>query len=277
MLTHLLSVEHIYKSFDLKSGSYAVSDVGFTLRRGECLGIAGESGSGKSTLIRMIARLSDVSPGPNGENGYINMSNKTISLWPPHLFASHPLRKKIQMVFQDPDSSLNPCFTAFSSIADPLRALCGMRKKEEIKKRVYELADLVQLPHELLSRLPHQLSGGQKARVGIARALAPGPDLILLDEPTTALDVSVQGRILTLLDDLKRNLGLSMIFVSHDLSVLKLLCDNILVMLRGKTVEYAPVEQLFSNPASGYGKSLLEAMPKPPGRSSQPPYSGPAM
>jgi peptide/nickel transport system ATP-binding protein len=276
MLTHLLDVAHVFKSFDPKNFSYAVNDVSFTLQRGECLGIAGESGSGKSTLVRMIARLSDISPGPKGETGYISMLNNTISLWSPRYFASHPLRKKIQMVFQDPDSSLNPCFTAFASIADPLRVLCGMRKKEEIQMRVHELADLVRLPHDLLRRLPHQLSGGQKARVGIARALAPGPDIILLDEPTTALDASVQSRILTLLDDLKRNLGLSMIFVSHDLSVLKLLCDDILVMLQGKVVEYAPVERLFNNPASEYSRILLDAMPTFPER-IQPRYSGPAM
>jgi peptide/nickel transport system ATP-binding protein len=258
----LLMAERLYKTFCPSKGIYAVSNVGFSLNKGECIGVAGESGSGKSTLVRMIARLIDLSPNPqDGELGLLRLRGQTISLHSPAGFASSPLRADIQMVFQDPTSSLNPCFSAFRSIADPLYALCRMRRKAAIRDRVFELADMVHLPRDLLDRLPHQLSGGQKARVGIARALAPNPAVLLLDEPTTALDVSVQGQILALLDDLRYSLGLSMIFVSHDLSVLRLLCDRILIMLRGEMVEYAPTEKIFSSPSSPYTRTLLEAMP----------------
>jgi peptide/nickel transport system ATP-binding protein len=210
----------------------------------------------------MIARLIDLSPSPqDGELGVLRLRGQTISLYSPESFASNPLRADIQMVFQDPASSLNPCFTAFRSIADPLYTLCRMRNRATIRDRVFELADMVRLPRDLLDRLPHQLSGGQKARIGIARSLAPNPAILLLDEPTTALDVSVQGQILALLDDLRSSLGLSMIFVSHDLSVLRLLSERIIIMLRGEMVEYAPTEKIFTNPDREYTRALLEAMP----------------
>ena len=267
----LFTAERVYKTFHPGKGVYAVSNIGFTLNAGECLGIAGESWSGKSTLVRMIARLIDLSPGPqDGELGVLRLRGQTISLHSPIRFASSPLRADIQMVFQDPTSSLNPCFTAFRFIADPLYTLRRIRNKASIRDRVFELADMVHLPHNLLDRLPHQLSGGQKARVGIARSLAPNPTILLLDEPTTALDVSVQGQILALLDDLRRSLSLSMIFVSHDLSVLRLLCDNIMIMLRGEMVEYAPTETLFSNPCTEYTRTLLAAMPIMQSRAPEP-------
>ncbi|MDR1855763.1 MAG: ATP-binding cassette domain-containing protein [Desulfovibrio sp.] len=256
----LLLVDRVWKTFT--PGTYAVKNVGFTLERGQCLGIAGESGSGKSTLIRIIARILDLSPGPRDAGGIIWLEGRDIGLFRPSEFASSPLRAKIQMVFQDPVSSLNPCFTAFRTIADPLRTLAGMRKKEAIRRRVLELADMVQLSHDLLKdRLPHQLSGGQQARVGIARALAPEPAILLLDEPTTALDVSVQGQILALLDDLRKSMGLAMVFVSHDLSVLRLLCDRLLVMLKGEVVEEGTVEAIFGAPRTDYTRQLMDAMP----------------
>lgn len=256
----LLRVSHLYKSF--VPGSYAVHDVSFELKRKTCLGIAGESGSGKSTLIRMIARLIDVSPGPGGgDEGSIRMFNSDISLLSPRFFARHELRSQIQMVFQDPASSLNPCWTARRCIADPMRVLLNIRDEQVLDKHVRRLASLVHLPEELLDRLPHQLSGGQKARVGIARALAPRPSIILLDEPTTALDVSVQGQILCLLDDLKKQLDLSFIFVSHDLSVLRLLCDRLIVMQQGRIVEQGTAEEVFRRPSHSYTKALLSAMP----------------
>ena len=256
----LLQVSHLYKSFT--PGVYAVQDVSFELKRSTCLGIAGESGSGKSTLIRMLARLIDVSPGPGGgDEGSIRLFRDDISLLPPRFFAHHPLRSQIQMVFQDPTSSLNPCWTAARCIADPLRVLLGIRDRDVLAKHVRRLAQLVHLPEELLDRLPHQLSGGQKARLGIARALGPRPSILLLDEPTTALDVSVQGQILCLLDDLKRQLDLSLIFVSHDLNVLRLLCDRLIVMQQGRVVEQGTTAEVFAHPTHEYTRSLLSSMP----------------
>ena len=255
----LLTVRYLYKSF--RPGVFAVNDVSFDLKIGTCLGIAGESGSGKSTLIRMLARLIDVSRGPDGTEGYIRLYGQDISLFPPRLFAGHSLRSQIQMVFQDPTSSLNPCYSAARCITDPIRVLFGVRDKDVLTMHARRLAKKVHLPVELLDRLPHQLSGGQKARVGIARALAARPSIVLLDEPTTALDVSVQGQILCLLDDLKQELGISFIFVSHDLSVLRLLCDDILVMQQGKIVEQGSSAQVFADPKHEYTRALLSSMP----------------
>lgn len=226
---------------------FAVDHIQFELAKGECLGIVGESGSGKTTLIRMIA-------------GLLAPSGGVITLNGQQLISKRPLGK-VQMVFQDPTESLNPAFTVRRIIADPLICLKKMRKRPEIDGRVEELAKLVQLSADLLDRYPHQLSGGQKARVGIARALAAEPDVILLDEPTTALDVSVQGRVLLLLDDLRKRLQLSYIFVSHDLSVVRLLCDRLLVMQKGKVVEAGTVKQVFAQPSHPYTQSLIESIP----------------
>ena len=171
------------------------------------------------------------------------------------------LRRRIQMVFQDPTDSLNPRFTAFDTIADPLRRLGGLHRRAEIAERVGVLADLVGLPRELLGCFPHQLSGGQKQRVGIARAVALEPKLLVLDEPTSALDVSVQAVILKLLDDLRRRLGMSYLFVSHDLNIVRLLADRVLVMYLGKIVEAGPVADVFERPGHPYTRALLSAVP----------------
>jgi oligopeptide/dipeptide ABC transporter ATP-binding protein len=175
-------------------------------------------------------------------------------------FGARPERALIQMVFQDATDSLNPRYTGFDAIADPLRRLKGL-SGEALKARVEECAELTGLPAALLSRFPHQLSGGQKARVGIARAIAVEPALLILDEPTAALDVSVQVIILRLLDDLKRRLGMSYLFVSHDLNTVRLLCDRVLVMYLGKIVESGPAEDVFARPAHPYTKALLSAIP----------------
>ncbi|MDO5537261.1 MAG: ATP-binding cassette domain-containing protein [Desulfovibrionaceae bacterium] len=260
----LLSVTHLYKSFDKsrEPRTFAVRDVSFDLYKGTCLGIAGESGSGKSTLIRILARLIDATIVPGCRDDIsIRLQGEDISLYEARHFARHLARRQIQMVFQDPSSSLNPCWTAARCIADPLRVLLDMRDRAQIEAEVRRLAALVRLPEELLDRLPHQLSGGQKARVGIARALAARPSVILLDEPTTALDVSVQGQVLCLLDDLKHELKLSYIFVSHDLSVLRLICDRIIIMQQGSIVEQGTTAEVFGSPSHEYTRSLLSAVP----------------
>jgi oligopeptide/dipeptide ABC transporter ATP-binding protein len=167
------------------------------------------------------------------------------------------------MVFQDPTDSLNPRFTAFDTIADPIRRLGHVARGGAMQARVRELAEMVGLPEALLGRFPHQLSGGQKQRVGIARAIALEPKLLVLDEPTSALDVSVQAVILKLLDDLRRRLGISYLFVSHDLAVVRLLADRVVVMYLGRIVEAGPVAEVFASPGHPYTRALLASVPRP--------------
>ena len=180
----------------------------------------GESGSGKSTLSRLVCRLLDP------DDGDIVFDGESIARIPAREFHKAPQRRDIQIVFQDPNDSLNPRYTAFDSIAHPLRRLEGLRDGSALTTRVRDAADRAGLPMDLLQRFPHQLSGGQKARVGIARAVAPRPRLMILDEPTAALDVSVQAVILQLLDRLRREEGIGLLFVSHDLNVVRMLCDD---------------------------------------------------
>jgi len=233
---------------------HAVDRVSFTLGRGETLGLVGESGCGKSTLVRLLSRLL------NPTSGSIFFEGKDLAAVPARRFGRSPERALIQIVFQDANDSLNPRYTAFAAIADPLKRLKGMRGAA-MRERVARLAEMCGLQQELLGRFPHQLSGGQKARVGIARAIAVEPKLLILDEPTSALDVSVQVLILHLLEDLKRKLGMSYIFVSHDLNVVRLICDRVLVMYLGKIVEMGPTESIFRAPVHPYTKALLSAIP----------------
>jgi len=235
---------------------HAVDGVSFTIGRGETVGLVGESGCGKSTIARLIARLLDLS------DGSLRFAGEEIGRVPARHFGRAPQRAQIQMVFQDATDSLNPRFTAFRAIADPLLRLQRL-SGTALRTRVEEVARLTGLPQELLSRFPHQLSGGQKARVGIARAIAVEPRLLILDEPTSALDVSVQVVILRLLQDLKRQLDLSYLFVSHDLNVVRLLCDRILVMYLGHIVESGPADRVFGAPVHPYTQALLSAVPKP--------------
>jgi peptide/nickel transport system ATP-binding protein len=241
----------------------AVDGIGFAVAHGESVGLVGESGCGKSTTSMMVMRLLDQT------SGRIMFDGEEIGGIMPHAFARLPLRKSIQMVFQDPTDSLNPRFTAARAIADPLLQLGGLKGRDALRARCEELAGLVGLPLNLLDRFPHQLSGGQKARVGIARAIALRPKLVILDEPTAALDVSVQAVVLNLLQDLKQSLGMSYLFVSHDLNVVRLLCDRVIVMRSGRIVEQGSSERVLGDPQEAYTRELLAAIPHPPTSSRQ--------
>ncbi|MGF7052153.1 peptide/nickel transport system ATP-binding protein [Bosea sp. OAE752] len=236
----------------------AVDGISFSIARGETLGLVGESGCGKSTTSMMVTRLID----PSG--GKIVFDGTDIGAIPAKQFAASPYRRRIQMVFQDPTDSLNPRFTAERAIADPIMRMGAVKGRDALRARCEDLARLVGLPVELIDRFPHQLSGGQKARVGIARAIALDPDLVILDEPTAALDVSVQAVVLNLLEELKGRLGMSYLFVSHDLNVVRLLCDRVIVMKTGSIVEEGTAEEVLGDPKAEYTRELLTAIPHPP-------------
>jgi len=275
----LLTVENLVKEYarkDIASGGLAgmfrrkdeadaqsrifraVDGISFAVHRGESVGLVGESGCGKSTTSTIVMRLIDKS------DGRIVFDGEDIGAIPAKKFARLPLRKRIQMVFQDPTDSLNPRFTAARAIADPILRLGDVKGSRAVRARCEELAGQVGLPVELLDRFPHQLSGGQKARVGIARAIALEPDLVILDEPTAALDVSVQAVVLNLLQELKEQLGMSYLFVSHDLNVVRLLCDRVIVMQAGRIVEQGATERVLFAPEAAYTRELLAAIPRPP-------------
>ncbi len=247
----LLEVQALGKSF---AGSTALADVSFSMRPGDSLGLVGESGSGKSTTSRLICRLLDASEGD------ILFDGQSIGQIRARDFHRSPLRSAIQIVFQDPSDSLNPRFSAFDSIAAPIRRLAGLGGAA-LRERVEESAGRAGLPADLLDRFPHQLSGGQKARVGIARAIAVRPRLLILDEPTAALDVSVQAVILQLLDRLRREDGLAFLFVSHDLNVVRMMCDRTIVLQNGRIVEEGRSADLFADPQTPYTRELVAAIP----------------
>jgi oligopeptide/dipeptide ABC transporter ATP-binding protein len=258
----LLEARSLSKFYPVKGTArgaklHAVDDVDLTIGIGESVGLVGESGCGKSTMVRLLGRLIDPSV------GQILLGGEDLTAMSQQRFTSSPGRRRIQVVFQDATESLNPSLRAFQSIADPLKRLLGLRNGPEMDKRVLATAALVGLPEELLQRYPHQLSGGQRARVGIARAVAVEPSLLILDEPTSALDVSVQAVILKLLADLRNRLAMSYLFVSHDLNVVRLLCSRVVVMYLGKIVEIAPAETLFTAPRHPYSQALVAAIPDP--------------
>ena len=260
MNTPLLEVMDLAKRFPVRTAEgrgllHAVDGVSFRIEAGETVGLVGESGCGKSTLVRLLTRTLQLS------EGQIRFLGTDLGLVDPQRMPVHKSRRDVQMVFQDPHESLNPRYTAFDTIAEPLKLLAGVKDAQELRRQVEEIAHLTGLPLELLGRFPHQLSGGQKARVGIARAAVLRPRLLVLDEPTAALDVSVQVVILQLLADLKRELGMSFLFVSHDLNVVRLLCDRVLVMYLGRIVESGPAQDVFANPRHPYTRALVASIP----------------
>jgi len=258
----LLEVRDLVKTYRGKSGPvHAVNGISFSVKKGQSVGLVGESGCGKSTTSSMLVRLLDPT------SGQILFKGTDLGDVPAKDFARDPRRASIQMVFQDATDSFNPRHTARDIIGEPIARLSSLSRGER-RGRVEELAELVGLPVTLLDRFPHQLSGGQKARVGIARAIALNPEFLILDEPTAALDVSIQAIVLNLLVDLRARLGISYLFVSHDLQVVRLLCDEVIVMKAGEIVERGSTEQIMTSPGHPYTRALLEAAPHPPALSA---------
>jgi len=263
----LLEVKGLKKYFPIRAGLLrrvvgqvrAVDDVNFYINQGETLSLVGESGCGKTTTSRCILRA--VKP-TAGEIKFRMGPDRLLEL--AHLSKGElrPVRRQLQMIFQDPFSSLNPRMTILDIISEPL-VVNGINNRSERQDRVEELLKMVQLPSEFMNRYPHAFSGGQRQRIGIARALALRPALIVADEPVSALDVSVQAQIVNLLLDLQSELDLSILFVAHDLSVVKHVSDRVAVMYVGKIVEVAETAKLFENPKHPYTEALLSAVPKP--------------
>ena len=252
----LLDVRNLKKYFNTPKGSlHAVDGVSFTIERGKVLGVVGESGCGKSTTGRAILRLIEPTSGEVYFEGkdVTKMSKKEMS----------NMRKDMQLIFQDPYASLDPRMSVSQLIREPLIINNIVKGKENIEKRVKELMDTVGLAERLYNAYPHELDGGRRQRIGIARALAVEPKFIVCDEPVSALDVSIQAQILNLLQDLQHQLGLTYIFITHDLSVVYYFADDIAVMYLGQLVEKAPAEELFNNPLHPYTKALLSAIPIP--------------
>lgn len=232
-----------------RQGVHALNGVSFSLHKGEKLGIVGESGSGKSTLIRILAALD------RPTEGEVLFEGRVISSQPERKLKA--LRRNLQFVFQDPMSSLDPRMTVRAVIAE---ALIG-RDRNTVDRRVKEMLDAVGLPQRAAERYPHQFSGGQRQRISIARALAPGPSVLVADEPVSALDVSVRAQILNLLNELTEQTGVSMVFVSHDLAVVRRVCDTVAVLSDGSIVETGTTVDVYGNPRHEYTKALLAASP----------------
>ncbi len=264
---NLLEVKGLKKYFDVQKGMFgrkvatvkAVDGVSFAIPKGQTLGLVGESGCGKSTTGRVILRAMDPTAGEVWFNhptlGRINLpdlNRKDLKL----------ARQKMQMIFQDPNSSLNPRMTLLQIIGDPL-VVNGMRSRKEVEARVTDLLRMVGLRPEYINHYPHAFSGGQRQRIGIARSLALNPQFLVCDEPVSALDVSIQAQILNLLQALQKQLGLTYLFISHDLSVVEHISNRVAVMYVGKLVENAPTHQIFSRPRHPYTQVLIAAVPKP--------------
>ena len=248
-----LEVKHLKKYFEVAAGmNHAVDDVTFNIEKGHTMGIVGESGCGKSTLGRTIIRLLDATDGQVLLDGEDITNAKGRDL--------RRLREKVSIVFQDPYSSLNPRFCVEETVREPL-VKARRFKRDEIDLRTEELMDLVGIEDRLRTAYPHEMDGGRRQRVGIARALALRPDFIMCDEPVSALDVSIQAQVLNLLMDLQEKLGLTYMFVTHDLSVVRHISDDISVMYLGQMVETSPTKEMFANPLHPYTKALLSAIP----------------
>lgn len=254
----ILKVEHLKKYFPVPNGMlHAVDDISFTINEGETLGIVGESGCGKSTMGRVILRLHEPTDGKVTFEGQdvLAMNSKQMKI----------LRRDMQIIFQDPFASLNPRMTVSEAIVAPLlvQKIYDRKDKAGIEKRLREVMDMVGLANRLINTYPHELDGGRRQRIGIARALALEPKFIVCDEPVSALDVSIQAQILNLMQDLQESLGLTYLFITHDLSVVKHISDDILVMYLGQMVEKAPSYKLFKKPMHPYTQALLSAIPIP--------------
>jgi len=258
----ILKVEGLKKHFPIRRGFFqrtvgwvrAVENVSLALARGRTLGLVGESGCGKTTVARMILNLL---PADGGRilykgNDICGLSDQDMK----------PFRREIQIVFQDPYGSLNPRMTVGQALGEGLR-MVGIRSRARARERIEHLLELVGMAPAAVDRYPHEFSGGQRQRIGIARALSVEPALIICDEPVSALDVSIQAQILNLLKDLQDRLGLSYLFISHDLNVVGYLCHQVAVMYKGQIMEYAPAENLFETPQHPYTRELLAALPDP--------------
>ena len=251
----LLSVRNLRVTFPTPSGpAVAVDDVSFSVARGTTVGLVGESGSGKTTIGRALLKLL---PTGSRVEGRVTFDGQEILGKTEREF--RPLRRRMQMVFQDPFNSLNPRQRVGSIIAEPLEIHHSELSKTDRRARVTELLGQVGLPADAAGRLPHEFSGGQRQRIGIARALAARPEFLVLDEPVSALDVSVQAQIVNLLKDLQQELGLTYLFIGHDLAVVEHLSDQILVLRHGKLVEAAPAAELLAHPREAYTRELLAA------------------
>lgn len=252
----LLEAVHLKKYFNTPGGTlHAVDDVSFSIPKGKTMGVVGESGCGKSTLGRTLLQLYE----PTG--GEILFGGRPIANLSAKEFKA--VRPKMQMIFQDPYSSLNGRMTVQQLIAEPLIVNKVCKNKKEIQERVERMMDTVGLARRLAMAYPHELDGGRRQRIGVARALILEPEFVVCDEPVSALDVSIQAQILNLLMDLQDQMGLTYLFITHDLSVVKHISDEIMVMYLGKCVERAPSEEIFSNPVHPYTKALLAAIPIP--------------
>lgn len=251
-----VEVKNLKKYFSTPRGMlHAVDGVDFTIEKGQTIGIVGESGCGKSTMGRVMVRLTDATDGQilfDGQN-ILDLKGKKLKEY----------HKRVQIIFQDPFASLNPRKTVYNTIVEPLIIQKVYSDKLELEKRVYELIDLVGLSSRHINSYPHELDGGRRQRIGIARALALDPEFIVCDEPVSALDVSIQAQILNLLKRLQQQFGYTYMFITHDLSVVKHISNEILVMYLGQMVEKAPVRTLFANPRHPYTQALLSAIPIP--------------
>jgi oligopeptide transport system ATP-binding protein len=261
----LLSVRDLHVDFDTYQDRkwlwsppkklHAVNGVSFELERGKTLGVVGESGCGKSTLIRAISGLAR----PSG--GVVTLDGEVIDYSDVKILARH--QRKMQMIFQDPIASLNPRMTVSEIVREPLKVMFSALSSSEVGKRADAMLDRVGIARRNLDRYPHEFSGGQCQRIGIARALVCGVELLLCDEPVSALDVSIQAQVVNLLIELQREMGLTLIFVAHDLSVVRHISDDILVMYLGGMMEYAPAKALVAKPLHPYTQALLSAVPVP--------------
>ena len=254
----ILRVEHLKKYFPVPNGMlHAVDDISFSLAAGKTLGVVGESGCGKSTMGRAILRLHEPT------SGHVYFQGEDVLTFDKKKMKH--MRRDMQIVFQDPFASLNPRMTVSEAIAAPLlvQKIFDRRDKAGIDKKVHEIMDMVGLANRLVNTYPHELDGGRRQRIGIARALALNPKFIVCDEPVSALDVSIQAQILNLMQDLQDNLDLTYLFITHDLSVVKYVSNDILVMYLGQMVEKAPADKLFKKPMHPYTQALLSAIPIP--------------